>query len=84
MPESVRRPLSVFLVSQSELVRRTLADGLSLLPHVEICGEAESIEKALTAITALRPNLVGSEAHLHDSNAPIRVALYAEDSEGAI
>ena len=84
MPESVCRPLSVFLVNHLELVRRTLADGLSLLPHVEICGEAESIAKALTMITGLRPNLVGSEAHLHDSNAPKRVAVYAEDSEDAI
>ena len=84
MQESVSRPLSVFLVNDSELVRRTLADGLSLLPHVEICGEAESITKALTAITARRPDLAGSENHLHDIHAPTHVALYVEDSKEAL
>lgn len=72
MEESISRPLSVFLVNDSELVRRTLADGLSLLPHVEICGEAESVAKALTAITARCPDLVGSEEHPHDRNASTR------------
>ena len=80
MQESIFRPLDVFLVHDSEVVRRAMADRVALLPHIQPCGEARSIAEALSALIARRPDLVGSGAPGPDMGGLSRVALYAEDS----
>lgn len=52
------RPLSVFLVDDSALVREKLVELLASLPHVEIIGEAQNVPQAITAIAAGRPDVV--------------------------
>ncbi len=52
------RPLSVFLVDDSALVREKLVALLTLQPQIEISGEAEDVPQAIAAIAALRPDVV--------------------------
>ncbi len=52
------RPLSVFLVDDSALVREKLSALLALQPQIEISGEAEDVPQAIAAIAALRPDVV--------------------------
>jgi PAS domain S-box-containing protein len=52
------RPLSVFLVDDSDLVRGKLAELLAALPQVEVSGEAGDVAEAITAIIERRPDVV--------------------------
>jgi two-component system, NarL family, response regulator DevR len=58
LSEEPPRPLSIFIVDASPIVRRTLAELLLLLPHVEICGEADSVEGALAGLCRCQADVV--------------------------
>ena len=68
MQGTISRPLRVFLIDDSDLVRRTLADLLGLLPQIDICGEAASVAGALTGLAARRPDVVILDLNLSDES----------------
>jgi DNA-binding NarL/FixJ family response regulator len=58
----------IFVVDDHPLVREGLAAQISTDPSLEICGEAENLETAVTAIAATRPDLVIADISLKDGS----------------
>ena len=50
--------MQVFLVEDSAVIRKRLADLVASVPGAEICGEAASAEAAIREILATRPDVV--------------------------
>jgi two-component system response regulator DevR len=64
----VTERIRVFLVDDHELVRRGLRDLLEADGDIEICGEAESAEQALSRIPPTRPDVAILDIRLPDGN----------------
>src|SRR5439155_10426822 len=62
----VTRPLRLLLVDDHELVRVGLRILLEAVPEVAIAGEASSVAEAMTAVGALRPDVVVLDMRLPD------------------
>ena len=60
--------IKVFLVDDHEIVRRGLADLLSLESDLDVVGEADSVSHALARIPALQPDVAVLDIRLPDGN----------------
>jgi DNA-binding NarL/FixJ family response regulator len=60
--------IRVFLLDDHEVVRRGIADLLSLETDIEVVGEAGSTKEALTRIRAARPDVAILDVRLPDGN----------------
>jgi len=60
--------IRVFLLDDHELVRRGLRELLETEGDIEICGEAETAEAALSRIPPTRPNVAILDVRLPDGN----------------
>jgi DNA-binding NarL/FixJ family response regulator len=61
-------PRRIFVVDDHPLIREGLAAQIATDPTLEICGEAESIETAVLAIAAAKPDLVIVDISLKDGS----------------
>jgi len=64
----VNEPIRVFLLDDHELVRRGIRELLETEDDIEICGEAETAEEALSRIPPTRPNVAILDVRLADGN----------------
>jgi len=64
VPESIR----IFLLDDHEIVRRGLAELLTLEPDMEVVGEASSAAEALHRIPAARPHVAVLDVRLPDGS----------------
>lgn len=64
VPESIR----IFLLDDHEIVRRGLAELLTLEPDIEVVGEASSAAEALHRIPAARPHVAVLDVRLPDGS----------------
>lgn len=60
--------ISVFLVEDHDLVRRTVAQLIEAEPDMTVVGEAATVAGALGALSATRPNIALIDIRLHDGN----------------
>lgn len=65
-PESA--PIRIFLMDDHEIVRRGLADLLSMESDMQVVGEAGSAKDALLRILAARPDVAVLDVRLPDGN----------------
>jgi two-component system response regulator DevR len=63
-----RRPISVYLLDDHELVRRGMHDLIDRTPDLTVTGEAGLVADALREIPALLPNVALLDVHLPDGN----------------
>jgi two-component system response regulator DevR len=61
-------PIRVFLLDDHEIVRRGLADLLSLEPDMEVVGEAATKDEAMIRIPAARPSVAVLDVRLPDGS----------------
>jgi len=64
----VSERIRVFLLDDHELVRRGLRELLESEGNIEICGEAETAEEALSRIPPTRPHVAILDVRLPDGN----------------
>jgi two-component system response regulator DevR len=64
----VSQPIRVFLLDDHELVRRGIRELLETEDDIEICGEAETAEEALSRIPPTQPNVAILDVRLPDGN----------------
>jgi DNA-binding NarL/FixJ family response regulator len=64
----VTESIRVFLLDDHELVRRGLRELLETEGDIEICGEAETAEEALSRIPPTRPRVAVLDVRLPDGN----------------
>jgi len=64
----VSERIRVFLLDDHELVRRGLRELLETEGNIEICGEAETAEEALSRIPPTRPHVAILDVRLPDGN----------------
>ena len=63
-----RRPITVFLLDDHEIVRRGIAELLSGEPDIEVVGQSGSAAQATRRIPALRPDVAILDARLEDGS----------------
>ncbi|WBO68623.1 response regulator [Streptomyces camelliae] len=63
-----RDPIRVFLLDDHEVVRRGLADLLDAEPDIQVVGDADTAEHALTRGPALRPHVAVLDVRLPDGD----------------
>lgn len=68
MQEIASRPLNVFLVDDSILIRNRLRELFSTLPSVDICGEADNAQQAISRIRDSAADVVILDINLHESS----------------
>lgn len=61
-------PIRVLLVDHQELVRRGIAQVLSVAPEIVVAGEATRVRGTLGMVAQLRPHVVVLDAHLPDGS----------------
>lgn len=65
-PKVGRRRL--FVIEDHALMRRSIVEALEREADLSVCGQAEDMGEALTAIASLRPDLVLTDLHLKSSS----------------
>lgn len=60
--------MRILLVEDHPVVRRGIAQLLNDEPDMEVCGEADSVNDALAAVEAARPDIALVDLSLRDSN----------------
>lgn len=58
----------VFVVEDHPLMRRSFVEALEREPDLTVCGQAENVGEALSAIESAQPELVLTDLHLQASN----------------
>ena len=66
--EATRRPISVFLLDDHEIVRRGVRDMLEAEGDIKVTGEAGTAAAALARIPALRPDVAVLDVRLPDGD----------------
>lgn len=61
-------PLRVFVVEDSELIRRRIVENVVAMRRFEIVGVAETEDEAIEAIDKLHPDIVITDIRLKDGN----------------
>lgn len=61
-------PLRLFVVEDSELIRRRIVENIRAMGRFEIVGVAESEDDAVDAIDKLHPDIVITDIRLKDGN----------------
>ena len=61
-------PLRVFIVEDSELIRRRIIDNVRSMGRFEVVGFAESEDEAVEAISRLRPDIVITDIQLKEGS----------------
>ena len=63
-----KRPITVFLLDDHEIVRRGIAELLGVEPDIEVVGQSGSAAQAIRRIPALRPDVAILDARLEDGS----------------
>lgn len=61
-------PLRVFVVEDSELIRKRIIENVHSMGGFEVVGFAESEEEAITSIASLRPDIVVTDIQLKEGS----------------
>ena len=61
-------PLRVFVVEDSELIRKRIIENIDTMGGFEVVGFAESAEDAVTSISELRPDIVITDIQLKEGS----------------
>ena len=61
-------PLRVFVVEDSELIRKRIIENVSTMGGFEVVGFAESAEDAVRSISELRPDIVITDIQLKEGS----------------
>jgi DNA-binding NarL/FixJ family response regulator len=64
----VKNAVRVFVVEDSELIRRRIIDNVQSMGGFDVVGFAESEEEAVEAIRKLRPDVVVTDIRLKEGN----------------
>jgi len=64
----VARRLRVFVVEDSEMIRRRIVDNLGAICHCDVVGYAESASEAVEAIRNTRPDVIITDIRLKQGN----------------
>jgi DNA-binding NarL/FixJ family response regulator len=64
----MKSAMRVFVVEDSELIRRRIIDNVQSLGGFDVVGFAESEEEAIEAIRKLRPDVVVTDIRLKEGN----------------
>jgi DNA-binding NarL/FixJ family response regulator len=64
----VKNAVRVFVVEDSELIRRRIIDNVQSMGGFDVVGFAESEEEAIEAIRKLRPDVVVTDIRLKEGN----------------
>jgi two-component system, NarL family, response regulator DevR len=75
-------PLRVFIVEDSELIRKRIIENVNTMGGFEIVGFAESANEAVESIARLRPNIVITDIQLKEGSGidvvrKVRASPYA-------
>jgi DNA-binding NarL/FixJ family response regulator len=61
-------PLRVFVVEDSELIRKRIIENVSTMGGFEVVGYAESADEAVKSISELRPDIVITDIQLKEGS----------------
>lgn len=61
-------PLRVFVVEDSELIRKRIIENVQSMGRFEVVGFAESEEEAIKSISSLRPDIVITDIQLKEGS----------------
>jgi len=62
------RPLRVYVVEDSAIIRKRLIDSLNALGHLDVVGYADSEDEALEAIGSVQPDVIITDIRLKRGN----------------
>jgi chemotaxis response regulator CheB len=58
--------ISVLVVDDAEVIRRTVTNFLKTEPGIKVLGEASNFQEALSLATALKPDVILLDLHMPD------------------